>query len=191
MWEKWTELRKHYMQKHSTELRKVFAPPKNVTKKAPKPALAPPTSVRLQLRCLHLPASATTGNVLHCCSLQKWRRRSRCVTRVARCAARRRSSCTTCARSTTTCRTCSAFARRVHLEVSCGFLELTVPTCGFDCQVCDKTFKSERMFEWHMRHIHGARVNCPKCDFEAQNEVELRYESRCRRYCCLNSNRVL
>ena len=30
------------------------------------------------------------------------------------------------------------------------------------------------MFDWHMKHTHGAEIPCPKCNFVARNELNLK-----------------
>ena len=34
------------------------------------------------------------------------------------------------------------------------------------------------MFDWHMKHTHGAEIPCPKCNFVARNELNLKSVSR-------------
>ena len=48
VWEKWIELRKHYSQKHASQLRSVLSVPKEPSKKTPKP-LPPVTNRRCTL----------------------------------------------------------------------------------------------------------------------------------------------
>ncbi len=49
-----------------------------------------------------------------------------------------------------------------------------VPYVLIGCEKCDKTFRTQKRYEWHLKHYHDEDVECDQCDFVARNKTVLK-----------------
>ena len=45
-----------------------------------------------------------------------------------------------------------------------------VPYVAMDCQYCEKMFRTQKTYDWHMKNTHGENHQCPKCEFMAPSK---------------------
>ena len=49
-----------------------------------------------------------------------------------------------------------------------------VPYVQIDCDYCEKMFRTQKAYDWHMKNTHGEDVKCDKCDFVGSSKQMLR-----------------